>query len=804
VTANQPTSQPASQFISRSVPFLIFLLAFTLYAATAAPATLFGDPSEYQFIPAVLGIAHPPGYAFYILLAKLWQTLVPIGSIAFRTNLLAAVAGAWAVTAVYLIVRDLQSSTAALRSLVVTAFVPSLFASLSLAAAPDHWQHAIHANAHIVSAALATTHLWLLVRWWRTEDDRWLAAFALTLGLAATHHPITLMGGPAYGLFILAVRPRILRQWRTLLILTGCLLLGLMPLLYYPLRSPNLPLGFEPRDMNTWEGFWRHTTAKGLRVNFFHFGLADQLDRALVFWSLLRLQFPLPVIALIAVGLFRLVRHTPKLALLVCLFLLAHLLFTLNFYQDIMAYLLIPFAGLAIVAGIGALAAIELLWRFADSSLQSPISNFLLALLLLAWPILRGVQNLTRGISLHDFTAAEAYVAAVHDRFAGSGEGAVLLSDWEHLTPLFVHIYAQGETLDEADVKKLVYVNPADGPTWVRNVWENIEEGPIYVVGYRPSLRDEGFRLLPDGPFYRVIAPPVTDAAPTHPLDIWADGRVHILGYDVPTTVVRAGEPLELVLYQSVTEPLEEIWMPYAQLGPVEARWTTDSRLLTPQWLPGEIIVEAYELPVPFGLVPGEYPLRLGYADLIGNRLELPLSTGGTTVELATITVLPNPDAPAEGVLEQALANLDNQVALMGARARVEWQVRQAPWQEPLHVQAGQPLHLTLTWRALASPRESFTVFVHLMDGANHPVAGCDDTPLGGSFPTYLWFPKWLPGQTVDDPYRLVIPADLPPGDYLLEAGMYGMTSHRRLSVVDLAGDHLAGDRVILGPIRAE
>jgi hypothetical protein len=804
VTANQPTSQPASQFISRSVPFLIFLLAFTLYAATAAPATLFGDPSEYQFIPAVLGIAHPPGYAFYILLAKLWQTLVPIGSIAFRTNLLAAVAGAWAVTAVYLIVRDLQSSTAALRSLVVTAFVPSLFASLSLAAAPDHWQHAIHANAHIVSAALATTHLWLLVRWWRTEDDRWLAAFALTLGLAATHHPITLMGGPAYGLFILAVRPRILRQWRTLLILTGCLLLGLMPLLYYPLRSPNLPLGFEPRDMNTWEGFWRHTTAKGLRVNFFHFGLADQLDRALVFWSLLRLQFPLPVIALIAVGLFRLVRHTPKLALLVCLFLLAHLLFTLNFYQDIMAYLLIPFAGLAIVAGIGALAAIELLWRFADSSLQSPISNFLLALLLLAWPILRGVQNLTRGISLHDFTAAEAYVAAVHDRFAGSGEGAVLLSDWEHLTPLFVHIYAQGETLDEADVKKLVYVNPADGPTWVRNVWENIEEGPIYVVGYRPSLRDEGFRLLPDGPFYRVIAPPVTDAAPTHPLDIWADGRVHILGYDVPTTVVRAGEPLELVLYQSVTEPLEEIWMPYAQLGPVEARWTTDSRLLTPQWLPGEIIVEAYELPVPFGLVPGEYPLRLGYADLIGNRLELPLSTGGTTVELATITVLPNPDAPAEGVLEQALANLDNQVALMGARARVEWQVRQAPWQEPLHVQAGQPLHLTLTWRALASPRESFTVFVHLMDGANHPVAGCDDTPLGGSFPTYLWFPKWLPGQTVDDPYRLVIPADLPPGDYLLEAGMYGMTSHRRLSVVDLAGGHLAGDRVILGPIRAE
>ena len=48
-------------------PVLLFLGVSALYAATAATGTLFGDPSEYQFIPAVLGIAHPPGYAFYTL-----------------------------------------------------------------------------------------------------------------------------------------------------------------------------------------------------------------------------------------------------------------------------------------------------------------------------------------------------------------------------------------------------------------------------------------------------------------------------------------------------------------------------------------------------------------------------------------------------------------------------------------------------------------------------------------------------------------------------------------------------------------
>jgi len=779
---------PASSIL---VPALLFVAVFALYAATAAPGTLFGDPSEYQFIPAILGIAHPPGYAFYILLAKLWQTLVPLGTIAFRTNLLAAAIGAWTVTATYLVTCELRVTHHTSR------IASSLFAALSLAASPDLWQHAIHANAHIVSAALAATHLWLLICWWRTGRDRYLAAFAVTLGLAATHHPITLMGAPAYGFFILAVRPRILREWRMLLLLAGCLLLGLTPLLYYPLRSPSAP--FDPPPMHTWDGFWRHITAQGLRVNLFHFGLADQPDRALVFWSLLRLQYLLPVVILIVVGLVWLARRASKPALLIYLFLITHILFTLNTVQDVMAYLLLPFTALSIVAGAGALALTDLLARpIRNSSFASRTLSFVICSFVILSPFLQAVANIRRGISLRNFTAAEEWVATVHQRFDGHGEGAVLLSDWEHLTPLWVHAYTQGQRLDEADITP-VYVSTAN--PWVESVWTHIEKGPIYLPDYRPAVRDAGFRLVPEGSLYRVVAPPVTDAHPAHPLDVWADDRVHILGYDLPIDIVQAGRPLELVLYQSAPEPMDGIWMPYTQLGPVDARWTTDSRLLTTQWLPGEIVVERYELPIPFTLPLGEYPLRLGYADLSGGRPELGLSNGGTTVELATVTILPNPDAPPAEMLEQALANLDNQVALMGARARAGWQAQEAPWQEPLVVQAGRPLHLTLTWRALASPRDSFTIFIHLIDGTGRDVAGHDYTPLGGACPSYLWFPKWLPDQTLTDPYRL--PADLPPGDYWLEVGMYGMTSLRRLPVVDLAGN-LAGDRVILGPVLVE
>src|SRR5512139_2783121 len=106
----------ATAFLSRHLAALLgaalFVVVFLTYASTAPPVQVFGDPGEYTFIPWILGIAHPPGYASYTLLAALWQRLVPIGSVAFRTHLLASTVGASSATLVYLIVLRLIQHSA--------------------------------------------------------------------------------------------------------------------------------------------------------------------------------------------------------------------------------------------------------------------------------------------------------------------------------------------------------------------------------------------------------------------------------------------------------------------------------------------------------------------------------------------------------------------------------------------------------------------------------------------------------------------------------------------------------------------
>ena len=186
----------------------------------------------------------------------------------------------------------------------------------------------------------------------------------------------------------------------------------------------------------------------------------------------------------------------------------------------------------------------------------------------------------------------------------------------------------------------------------------------------------------------------------------------------------------------------------------------------------------------------GRYPVTLDLKNLSQDEV-VPLQ-----LHLGELT-LTDQNRPSQ--TDHLLANFRQRVGLVSA---VAWENGRytAPWTEPISASPSDIINLTLTWQALDYAEESYTVFVHLIDQANQPLVTLDYTPLGGSMPTHLWFPKWLPGQQMRDPYRLQIPPDLLPGTYLIEVGLYEMVGKRRLHISDPAGN-LSGDRYILGTV---
>ena len=59
----------------------VFLIALASYALTCSPSVNGGDSGELMNAIATLGIAHPPGYPLYTMLAHLFAKLLPIGGI---------------------------------------------------------------------------------------------------------------------------------------------------------------------------------------------------------------------------------------------------------------------------------------------------------------------------------------------------------------------------------------------------------------------------------------------------------------------------------------------------------------------------------------------------------------------------------------------------------------------------------------------------------------------------------------------------------------------------------------------------
>ncbi|MEO7713130.1 MAG: DUF2723 domain-containing protein, partial [Gemmatimonadaceae bacterium] len=78
------------------------LATLALYILTLAPTTAMWDASEYITAAYTLGIPHPPGNPLFVLLGRV-ATLVPLGSVAVRVNMLAAVSSALAAAIWFLV-----------------------------------------------------------------------------------------------------------------------------------------------------------------------------------------------------------------------------------------------------------------------------------------------------------------------------------------------------------------------------------------------------------------------------------------------------------------------------------------------------------------------------------------------------------------------------------------------------------------------------------------------------------------------------------------------------------------------------
>ncbi|HSR34390.1 MAG TPA: DUF2723 domain-containing protein, partial [Anaerolineae bacterium] len=241
------------------VAAVLSMAAFALYAVTLAPTVLPGDGGEFQFVPYLLGVAHPTGYPLYTMLGWLWSRSLPVGDIAYRMNLFSAFWAALAVALVYLMARiPLRQRFPSLSIWVLRLL--GIFAAATFAVTPTLWSQATIAEVYGLHIFFVVLIFYLLLRWGETGQSRFLYLAALAFGFSLTHHSTTLLLAPAILAYVWLTDRRVFRNWRRMLTVLLLLLLPLLLYLYIPIRAPHTPYLYLPlteeRELVLYENTW--------------------------------------------------------------------------------------------------------------------------------------------------------------------------------------------------------------------------------------------------------------------------------------------------------------------------------------------------------------------------------------------------------------------------------------------------------------------------------------------------------------------------------------------------------------------
>ncbi|HUK91391.1 MAG TPA: DUF2723 domain-containing protein [Blastocatellia bacterium] len=517
---------------------LVFVVSLAVYLKTLAPTVTLVDSGELIVASRLLGVAHPPGFPLYVVLAHLFS-LLPIGNVAVRVNFASAFFAALASAIAGLIVaQGMMTSIPApvesrarrrkgkKRAAIVSApgqgiadlptatrAIPAIVAGLALAWSRTLWAYATITEVYTLNTLMIVLVLLLMMVWRRNiyatrsqgssardklgsapaisifRRDRALLAAAFIFGLGLGDHHVTIgLTLPALGAFVLATEGWGFFKSLRLLYAAIISFAGLAIYIYLPLaaaRSPVLNWG----DPVTAGRIWDHITGKQYRV-FLKFA-GDEIGKLLgEFFTIAGREFGPPwaplIYGLAILGFIALWRKRDRaMFALLSLIVLADLAYGLSYEiaEDKDAYYLPVFIAVALAAGFGAGWLVELVYRYRDSFSIAAIkaAPAALSMLIVAVPLFTEfVGNYSYNNKSH-FYIARDYI----DNILGTVQqgGMLMTEDWQVYSPLMYVREVEKQRTDVIALDALL----------LRRVWYYDylrKEYPDMVASCEPQMDD--------------------------------------------------------------------------------------------------------------------------------------------------------------------------------------------------------------------------------------------------------------------------------------------------------------------------
>jgi hypothetical protein len=374
----------------------VFGLSLAVYVMTLLPGVGWGDTAKLQYIAYIWGIPHRFGYPLFIFLSRLFL-LLPVGSVAYRINLMCAVFGAGSVALTYALILRLTRRD----------WVAAVAGALVFAFSRTFWWETNHAEVYSLNALLVAAVALSLTAWHQTRK---IGLLYLGVGLYALgygNHLTMVTWLPAVLFIILVTDYRVLLDPKKVAIMAGLVLLGASQYLYVIIRANQNPIHNEIRNEMgnwSWSGWWRWMTASRFEGQFFGYSPSEQVALLRQFLDLLQKQFYRWGYILGWIGIWEQLRARPRRTVFLGLIAAGVAFFAMNYGRGRTTgqfYLIPAYLIFAVFIGCGISAVRGWLARTLSGQprAMARTGSAVLAIAFLAmpgWPLVRNYQKVDR------------------------------------------------------------------------------------------------------------------------------------------------------------------------------------------------------------------------------------------------------------------------------------------------------------------------------------------------------------------------------------------------------------------------
>jgi hypothetical protein len=239
----------------------VFAVLMGVYSYTIAPTVSLWDCGEFIACSHILGVPHPPGTPFYILLGRIFDVFLPFNEVAKRINFISALSSAIAGAVLYLVIlmiigrfKENRGKEHLLGTHLIATF-SAIGAGLSFSV----WDSSVEAEVYATSLLILTLGLWLTLLWSenirRKGDNNYLLLliYLISLSIGISLEPLLLI--PGVLLFLILVDWKVLKNPRLIGMALFLVLIGVSTYLVLMIRAHANP-GVNEVDPTTFSKLW--------------------------------------------------------------------------------------------------------------------------------------------------------------------------------------------------------------------------------------------------------------------------------------------------------------------------------------------------------------------------------------------------------------------------------------------------------------------------------------------------------------------------------------------------------------------